>query len=113
MVTSFKLLGFVLVLLGIFALILDRSAGAELPLLAGLFIAFTTREKTEDERSRYLKSSSAYVALILGYGIKLMSTNLYEHHMLGFRLWDINHFLILVLGTAIIVFYLRLYLSAR
>lgn len=115
MVTSFKLLGWVLVLSGIFVLIFDRSAGAELPLLAGLFITFITREKTEDERSLYLKSSSAYIALILGYGVKLISTNLYEHQIIGIKLYEINHFLILilVLGMAIILFYSRLYLSAR
>ncbi|MGX5853803.1 hypothetical protein ACWKW6_09180 [Dyadobacter jiangsuensis] len=111
--TSIKLLGLVLVLSGIFVLIFDRSAGAELPLLAGLFIAFVTREKTEDERSLYLKSSSAYIALILGYGIKLISANLYEHQIIGIKLYEINHFLVLVLGMAIILFYLRLYLSAR
>ena len=113
MVTSFKLLGWVLVLPGIFVLIFDQSAGAELPLLAGLFIAFITREKTDDERSLYLKSSSAYIAVILGYGVKLISTNLYEHQIIGVKLYEINHFLILVLGIAIILFYSRLYLSAR
>lgn len=111
--TSIKLLGWVLVLSGIFVLILDRSAGAELPLLAGLFITFITREKTHDERSLYLKSFSAYIALILSYGFKLISTNLYEHHIIGVRLYEINHFLILVFGIAIILFYSRLYLSAR
>lgn len=113
MVRLSKLLGWALVLSGIGVLLLDRRTNAELPLLVGLFTVFVTSEKKQDERSQQLKSSSAYIALVLGYAIKLISTNLYEHHLLGFGLSDINYFLILVFGMAIILFYARLYLSAR
>ena len=85
--------------------------GSEIPLLVGLFVIFVTREKIEDERVKVLKSSSAYIALIIGYGFKLISTNLYEHQTLPFQLIDINHFLILVFALAICIYYLRLYLS--
>ncbi|GGH20677.1 hypothetical protein GCM10007423_01190 [Dyadobacter endophyticus] len=113
MVKLFKLLGWALVLSGICVVFLDRSPNAELPLLVGLFTVFIAGKKTEDERSQQLKSSSAYIALVLSYATKLISSNLYEHHILSFSLSDINYFLILVFGMAIILFYARLYLSAR
>jgi hypothetical protein len=107
---TFKYLGLVLVIVGIATFMLDKAAGAEIPLLAGLFILFVTKAKVEDERSVVLKSSSAYIALVLGYGFKLISTNLYAHQMLPFQLTEINHFLILVFALANCIYYLRLYL---
>ena len=107
----FKSFGVLLALAGILIIFLDPSKGSEIPLLAGLFMLFVTKEKIEDERVKILKSSSAYIALIVGYGFKLISTNLYEHGALSFQLTDINHFLILVFALAICIYYLRLYLS--
>ncbi len=107
----FKFLGVVLVVAGVAIFFMDASKGAEIPLLAGLFIVFISKEKTEDERAKILKSSSAYMALVVGYGLKLMSTNLYEHQIIPFQLIDINLFLILVFTLAIGIYYLRLYLS--
>jgi len=107
----FKSLGILLALAGVAIFFIDQSNGAEIPLLVGLFIIFVSREKIDDERVKILKSSSAYIALIAGYGLKLISTNLYEHQALSFQLIDINHFLILVFALAICIYYLRLYLS--
>lgn len=107
----FKALGLVLVVIGIATLFVDESKGAEIPLLVGLFIVLVSKEKIDDERVKLLKSSSVYIALIVGYGVKLMSTNLYEHQAISFQLVDINHFLILVFALAISIYYLRLYLS--
>ena len=111
MSSVFKVLGILLTLAGIAVFFTDQSKGAEIPLLVGLFIIFVSKEKIEDERVKILKSSSAYIALIVGYGFKLISTNLYEHQALSFQLIDINHFLILVFALAICIYYLRLYLS--
>lgn len=113
MATALKLLSLLLVCFGIGMLVLDGSPGAELPLLVGLFMAFVTREKFEDERTLQLKSSSAYAALVLGYGISLLVTNLYDHQLIRFQLIDINHFLILVFALALALFRTRLYLSSR
>jgi hypothetical protein len=113
MAIALKLFSLLLMWFGIAMLVLDGSQGAELPLLAGLFIAFVTREKIEDERTLQFKSSSAYAALVLGYGIKLLVTNLYDHRLISFRLIDINHFLILVFALALILYRTRLYLSSR
>ena len=107
----FKSLGVLLAIAGIIIFFMDESKGSEIPLLAGLFIIFVSKEKIEDERVKILKSSSAYIALIVGYGFKLISTNLYEHQALSFQLIDINHFLILIFALAICIYYLRLYLS--
>jgi hypothetical protein len=107
----FKYLGILLAMAGSVILFIDESKGSEIPLLVGLFIIFVSQEKIEDERVKVLKSSSAYIALIVGYALKLMSTNLYEHQVLTFQLIDINYFLILVFALAICIYYLRLYLS--
>ena len=107
----FKSLGILLALAGIAIFFVDKSKGSEIPLLVGLFMIFVSKEKIEDERVKILKYSSAYIALIAGYGLKLVSTNLYEHQALAFQLTDINHFLILVFALAICIYYLRLYLS--
>jgi hypothetical protein len=107
----FKLLGGLLAILGIGVLYLDGSKGAEIPLLVGLFIVLVSREQIEDERVKSLKATSVYMALMAGYGFKLISTNLYEHRVLSFELIDINHFLILVFVLAICIYYIRLFFS--
>lgn len=106
-----KYLGLLLIVVGVVAFFIDSSPGSEIPLLVGLFIVFVSKEKINDERVKILKSSSAYIALILGYGFKLISTNLYSHQAISFQLIEINHFLILVFALAISIYYLRLYLS--
>ncbi|WPP50721.1 hypothetical protein [Catalinimonas niigatensis] len=111
--TIAKYFGFLLIIAGIPTLFLDSSIGAELPLLAGLFILFITREKREDERAVMLKTSSAYISLVVGYALKLISSNLYEHQIISVQLTDINHFLILVFALAIMIFYSRMYLIVK
>ena len=108
-----KLSSLVLVIIGIIVLFFDARTGAELPLLIGLFIGFVSRGKIEDERALHIKTSSAYTSLVVGYGLKLLSSNLYDHGILSFQLSEINHFLILVFAIATIIYYSRLYLSAR
>ena len=107
----FKYPALLLILVGVVLFWMDKSAGSEIPLLVGLFIFFVSKGKTEDERTVLLRSSSAYIALVLGYGFKLMSTNLYTHQVIQFQLTEINHFLILVFALANVIYYLRLYLS--
>jgi hypothetical protein len=108
-----KLASLVLVIMGIMILIFAPSAGAELPLLTGLFIGFVSRDKMEDERALHLKTSSAYIAIIVGYGLKLLTSNLYGHKIISFQLTEINHFLILVFAIATILYYARVYLSTK
>jgi hypothetical protein len=67
-------------------------------------------EKTEDERSLMIKTTSLYIAFILSYGIKLITTNLFSHDLIAFQLVEINHFLILVLALANIIFYSRIFI---
>lgn len=107
----FKSLGLLLVLVGLVILFLEGAQGSEVPLLVGLFILFVTREASEDERVKNLKTSSAFIALIIGYAFKLITTNLYNHQAISFQLVDINYFLILVFALATCIYYLRFYLS--
>jgi hypothetical protein len=104
-----KYLAFLLILFGVVTLWTEQSDGAELPLLVGLFMLFVSRTTLEDERTVILKSSSAYIALVIGYGFKLLATNLYSHQLISFHLTEINHFLILVFVLANSIFYLRFY----
>jgi|SRR5690606_3253851 hypothetical protein len=106
-----KIGGVALSTVGVFTLMADRSRGAELPLLAGLFILLISHEEREDERSAILKASSAQMALIIGYAVKLLSTNLYDHQVINVQLEAINHFLILVFALALIIYNIRLRLS--
>lgn len=103
--------GLLLIGIGLVIILVDKSAGAELPLLVGLFTLLISKEKRQDERATLLKSSSTFVALILGYGFKLLSSNLYAHQLISFQLTEINHFLILVFALALSIYYLRLYFS--
>ena len=105
-----KYLGLLLVLTGIPTLILDNSAGAELPLLIGLFTLLVTTNKIEDERSIQIKTSSLYIAFVISYALKLIITNLHDHALVTFELVEINHFLILTLALANSIFYGRLYI---
>jgi hypothetical protein len=105
-----KYLGLALIALGIPVMIVDRSHGSELPLLIGLFTLMVTAEKIEDERSAQIKVSSLYFAFIIAYAAKLLTSNLYDHAMISFELTSINHFLILTLAMANLIFYSRLYI---
>lgn len=51
-----------------------------------------------------------YVAFIIAYGVKLITSNLHDHALISFELAEINHFLILTLAVANIIFYSRLYI---
>lgn len=104
-----KVFGGMVVLAGIFVLVIDQSEGAELPLLAGLFILLVSHDIGEDERSSLLKASSTQAALIIGYAITLLSTNLYNHQVIDIQLVAINHFLIVVFALALVIYYVRLY----
>ena len=113
MFTTFKYVSIFLIAAGVTILIADKSPGAEILLLAGLFIFFITKEKIQDERAQVFKASSAYIALILGYMIKLISSNLYSHHIITVHLTNINYFLILVFFLAILIFYTRMFITQK
>jgi predicted Na+-dependent transporter len=104
-----KYLGLALTIIGIPTMILDTSFGSELPLLVGLFILLVTAEKIEDERSVQIKTTSLYLAFVIAYAVKLITSNLYDHSVIPFELVEINHFLILTLMLANGIFYGRLY----
>ena len=93
-----KYLGLLLVIAGIPTMILDSSAGAEMPLLIGLFTLLVTTNKIEDERSIQIKTSSLYIAFVISYALQLIITNLHDHALVSFELIEINHFLILTLA---------------
>jgi hypothetical protein len=112
MQTFAKYLGLFLILLGIGIIWTSKSVGAEMPLLAGLFTLFISNERNEDERSGAIRASSAFFALIIGYTLKLIVSNLYQHQMISFDLVSINYFLIVVFFLANIIRYSRLYIFA-
>ena len=105
-----KYLGLALIIIGIPTMILDNSSGSEIPLLVGLFTLLVTSDRHEDERSVQIKTTSSYFAFIISYGAKLITTNLHDHALISFELAEINHFLILTLALANIIFYGRLYI---
>ena len=53
------------------------------------------------------------MALIISYGIALLSTNLYSHHLISFQLKEINHFLIMLFAMAIIIYHSRMYFTSK
>lgn len=105
-----KYLGLALIIIGIPTMILDNSSGSEIPLLVGLFTLLVATNRTEDERSVQIKTTSLYIAFIISYGAKLITSNLYDHALISFELSDINHFLILTLALANTIFYGRIYI---
>jgi len=105
-----KYLGLALITIGIPSMILDNTSGSEIPLLVGLFMLLVTTSPTEDERSVQLKTTSLYIAFIVSYGAKLITSNLYDHALISYELADINHFLILTLALANTIFYGRIYM---
>jgi hypothetical protein len=106
----FKFLGLALIVVGIPVLFLDSSTGSEIPLLVGLFMTLTGTEKIEDERSHMMKTAAIYIAFIISYGAKLLATNLFSHEIISFQLVEINHFLILVLSIANVIYYSRMFI---
>jgi hypothetical protein len=106
----FKFPGLALIVVGIPVLFFDSSPGSEIPLLVGLFMVLTGTEKTEDERSMMIKTTSLYIAFIISYGAKLLTTNLFSHELIQFQLVEINHFLILVLSIANVIYYIRIFI---
>jgi hypothetical protein len=105
-----KYIGFCLIILGGFNIFIYHLVAAEIPLLVGLFMVFISKQNREDERVVTIRSSSAYIALIIGYAIKLLLTNFYSHQIISFELVSINYFLIIVFSLANIIKYLRLYI---
>lgn len=111
--SGFRYVGLALTLIGIPLAIGNYSPNSEMPLLVGLYVLFVAKVKREDERAVAIKNSSTYIALIIGYGLKLLISNLYSHQMIPFQITEINHFLILVFALAIIIYYCRLYIGAQ
>jgi hypothetical protein len=105
-----KYLGLFLIIIGVPIMFLDHSSGSEMPLLVGLFTLLISTDRTEDERSVQLKTTSLYIAFMIAYAVKLVTSNLYDHALISFELVEINHFLILTLATANIIFYGRMYI---
>jgi len=102
--------GIFLIVVGIPILFISKSSTAEIPLLIGLFTLFISFQAKEDERSTAIRSSSAFIALIAGYTIKLVISNLYQNHIISFDLISINYFLIIVFALANLIRYSRLYI---
>lgn len=104
-----RVFGLAAVVIGISVWTDDGSRGSEMLLLAGLFILFISHEVKEDERSAVLKATSTQMALIVSYGVKLLSAYLYDIGAISVELVAINHFLILVFALALIIYNIRLY----
>jgi hypothetical protein len=106
-----KYFGILLTVIGIPTLLLDKSAGSELPLLFGLFFIFISKEKSEDERSNSLRVGSMTIAFLVAFLAAHLTKYFFEKGVIGWRLTEINHFSILVFALAVSIFYSRLYLN--
>jgi len=104
-----KYLGLALTIIGILTAVFDGTSGSEIPLLVGLFTLLVTTDKLEDERSVQIKTTSLYIAFVISYGVKLITSNLFDHGLIAFELTNVNHFLILVLASANVIYFVRLY----
>ncbi|QJB31974.1 hypothetical protein HF329_11795 [Chitinophaga oryzae] len=103
-------IGLLLVAVGIPVFLFSGSVNAELPLLIGLFTLFISNQAKEDERSGAIRSSSAFIALVIGYSLHLVMNNLFQHQLIAIRLTTVNSFLIIVFALANIIRYSRLYI---
>jgi hypothetical protein len=110
-----KILGIFMIALGIPMLIFGKSTGTSSAtstvLMYGLFALLSAAEKAQDERSLSLKASSTFAGFFFGYTIKLVTSYLYEAHMITVQMTEINHFIILVLSLSTLIFYYRLYFT--
>jgi hypothetical protein len=106
-----KFLGIFLIVLGVPMLFFASHKGSEFPLMIGLFTLYTSLEKIEDERSVQLKTSSMFIAFIVGYAITVLVSRLHEFDLIPIQLVQINHFVILVFAIAVAIYYPRLYLA--
>ncbi len=104
-----RYIGVFLILIGIPIIIFVPYSNAAIPLMIGLFTLYASLEKTEDERSVSLKMSSLYIAFIMGYTLKLITSIDFIHALVPAHLTDINHFIILVFALALAIYYPRLY----
>lgn len=104
-----KSVGIICIVIGAPLLLLDTYKGSEMLLLTGLFTLFTAPQKMEDERSVSLKTSSLYLSFILAYVFKILSSNLYSHHLFPIEMTAINHFMILVFSLSLVIYYFRFY----
>ncbi|MGJ1430292.1 hypothetical protein ACR79M_01470 [Sphingobacterium spiritivorum] len=104
-----KYIGIVVTVIGALIFIFDRRPEASTPLMIGLFTLYISKNRVEDERTSSLKTSSLYIAFILAYTIKLISSNLFSHGMMGIQITEVDHFIILTFGIALITYYIRLY----
>lgn len=105
-----KYLALFLILIGIPMMIFRASPGSEIPLMIGLFTLMISLEKTEDERSVNLRTTSLYMAFVLAYTVKIVVSHLHANAWITSELVEINHFIILVMALANCIFYGRLYL---
>lgn len=104
-----KYVGIFCIIIGIPISLLDSNKGSEMLLLVGLFMLFTSPQNPEDERSISLKTSSLYISFILAYVFKILSSNLYSHHLFPIEMTAINHFMILVFSLSLVIYYFRFY----
>ncbi|HTF17113.1 MAG TPA: hypothetical protein VK658_03515 [Chryseolinea sp.] len=105
-----KYVALAFIIIGMPVMIFDNAARSEIPLLIGLFMLLITAERHDDERSVQIKNSSLYIAFIVAYSAKLITTSLHDHNLTSFELTEINHFLIFMLALANIIFYSRLHI---
>lgn len=108
-----RYLGWFLILIGIPIAIFGNEKNADMPLMFGLFTVFTSVEKVEDERSAQLKTTALTIAFMMAYAVKLISSNLFDHGLIPFQLVQINHFIILVLAAAVVIYNFSLRFTAR
>lgn len=106
-----RYVGVFCIIIGIPISLLDANNGSEMLLLVGLFMLFTAPQRLEDERSASLKTSSLYFSFLLAYVFKILSSNLYSHHLFPLELVSINYFMILVFSLSLVIYYFRLYFS--
>jgi hypothetical protein len=107
-----KFMGIGFILLGIPIAIFSKSTESTTMLIVGLFVLFTSWEKIMDERLMSLKTTSIYLAIVLSYTFKYVSSELVKQQLTSYEMTNINHFILLVFASANLIYFGRLLLDS-
>jgi hypothetical protein len=106
-----KPIAVMMVAIGIPMALTNNDSDSTRLLLSGLFFLFLAWDKIMDERQLSLKATSMYAAMFFSYTFQTVASELFKHHLIIYKMNDINHFMILVFALANGIYYFRYYLS--
>jgi hypothetical protein len=108
-----KFLGLTMIAVGIPISVMSKSSENTSMLIIGLFLLFTSWDKVMDERLASIKATSVYLAIVLSYTFKYMSSELVRQGITSYEMTNINHFILMVFAVANLTYYSRLFLSTN